>query len=188
MAEAPPHAHNHRAPLCPPYRGRKPHRRLHRRGHPPLRRGPAAIGPRRPNSPHPRDPLHPPVLRHHFPAKEPDRRRRTAAEFAAGRALSLPPLASTPLAPSLSLAGGPTLRRRPRRRSLAAGPAGPQARPRPRVRAKWAEIPPGPVSWRIPSLFPFLFLFSFSHICLDANILCTKNCLNKLLGHKNNKV
>jgi hypothetical protein len=32
------------------------------------------------------------------------------------------------------------------------------------------------------------FFFSFSHIYLDANILCTKNCLNKLLGHKNNKV
>ena len=31
------------------------------------------------------------------------------------------------------------------------------------------------------------FFFSFSHIYLDANILCTKNCLNKLLGHKNNK-
>jgi hypothetical protein len=32
------------------------------------------------------------------------------------------------------------------------------------------------------------FFFSFFHIYLDANILCTKNCLNKLLGHKDNKV
>jgi hypothetical protein len=31
---------------------------------------------------------------------------------------------------------------------------------RKRARAEWAEIPsPGPVSWRIPSLFFFLFLF-----------------------------
>jgi hypothetical protein len=186
MAEAPPHAHDHRAPLCLPYRGRKPHRRLRRRGHPPLRRGPAAIGPRWPNSPHPHDPLHPPVLRHHFPAREPDRRRRTADRPWSSLP---PPLPSNAVSPPLSLTGRPALRRRPRRRFLAAGPTGPQARPRPRPRAEWAEIPsPGPVSWRILSLFLFLFLFSFSHIYLDANILCTKNCLNKLLGHKNNEV
>jgi hypothetical protein len=188
MAKAPPHAHDHRAPLCLPHRGRKPHRRLRRCGHPPLRRGLAAIGPRRPNSPHPRDPLHPPVLRHHFPTREPDRRRRTTAEFAADRPRSsLSPLRCrvTPSAPPLSLTGRPAPRRRPHRRFLAAGPTGPQARPR----AEWAEIPsPGPISWRILSLFLFLFLFSFSHIYLDANILCTKNCLNKLLGHKNNEV
>jgi hypothetical protein len=160
MAEAPPHAHDHRAPLCLPYRGRKPHRRLRRRGHPPLRRGPAAIGPRRPNSPHPCDPLHPPVLHHRLPAREPDRRWRTAAEFAADRprsSLSPPPLPSNAVSPPLSLAGGPALRRRPRPRFLAARSTGPQARPS--ARAEWAEIPPGPVSWRILSLFLFLFLF-----------------------------
>jgi hypothetical protein len=191
MAEAPPHAHEHRAPLCLLYRGRKPHRRLRRRGHPPLRRGPAAIGPRRPNSPHHRDPLHPLVLRHHFPAREPDRRRRTAAEFAADRPRSSlsspPPLPSNAVSPPLSLAGGPALRRRPRRRSLAAGPAGPQARPRPR--AEWAKISPlAQLGGEFLFFFFSYFLFSFSHIYLDANILCTKNCLNKLLGHKNNEV
>jgi hypothetical protein len=134
MAEAPPHAHDHRAPLCLPYRGRKTHRRLRRRGHPPLRRGPAAIGPRRPNSPHPCDPLHPPVLRHRFPAREPDRRRRTVVEFAADRPRSSlsppPPSPSNAVSPPLSLAGGPALRRHSRPLFLAAGPTGPQARPR----------------------------------------------------------
>jgi hypothetical protein len=164
MAEAPPHAHGHRTPLCLPYRGRKPHRRLRRRGHPPLRRGPAAIGPRRPNSPHPCDPLHPPVLRHRLPAREPDRRRRTVAEFAADRprsSLSSPPLPSNAVSPP-SLPGWWA-------RTTAPSPpplprcwaAGPQARPHPRTRAEWAKIPPppGPVSWRTLSLFLFLFLF-----------------------------
>jgi hypothetical protein len=162
MTEAPPHAHDHRAPLCLPYRGRKPHRWLRRRGHPPLRRGPVAIGPRRPNSPHPCDPLHPPVLRHRLPAREPDRRRRTAVEFAADRprsSLSPPPLPSNAVSPPLSLAGGPALQRRPRPRFLAAGPTRSQAR---RARApalSGPKSPHGPVSWRILSLFLFLFLF-----------------------------
>jgi hypothetical protein len=39
----------------------------------------------------------------------------------------------------------------------------------------------------------FFFLFShffshFSHIELYANILCTKNSSNKIIGHKNNKI
>jgi hypothetical protein len=171
MAEAPPHARDHWTPLCQPCRGQKPHRRLRRRGHPPLRRGPAAIGPRRPNSPHPRDPLHPPVLRHHFPAREPDRRWRTAAEFAADRPRSSPtPLCCrvTPLAPlSLSLAGGPALRRRPRRRSLAAGPAGPQARPRPR--AEWARNPP---LAQLDGEFLFFFLFLFLFLIFTYIFRC----------------
>jgi hypothetical protein len=187
MAEAPPHAHDHRAPLCLPYRGRKPHRRLRRRGHPPLRRGPAAIGPRRPNSPHPCDPLCPPVLRHRFPAREPDRRRRTAAKFAADRPRSsLSPLRCrvTPLAPP-SLPGWWA-------RATASSPP-----PLPRCWADWAASAPalgGPKSPLAQLAGEFLlfffsyFFFSFSHIYLDANILCTKNCLNKLLGHKNNKV
>jgi hypothetical protein len=159
MAEAPPHAHEHRAPPCLPYRGQKPHRRLRRRGHPPLRRGPAAIGPCRPNSPHPRDPLHPPVLRHHFPAREPGRRRRTAAEFAADRPPVEPlppPLPSNAVSPPLSpwlvgprygvvpAAVPSQLGRLGRKRARA--PSGPKS-------------PPGPVSWRIPFLFLFLFLF-----------------------------
>jgi hypothetical protein len=160
MAEAPPHAQEHRAPLCLPYRGRKPHRRLRRRGHPPLRRGPAAIGPRRPNSPHPCDPLHPPMLRHHFPAREPDRRRRTATEFAADQPRSSPsPLRcrvtpSAPLSPwlvgprygAVPAAASSLLGRLGRKRARARTPSGP-------------KFPPGPVRWRIP--FLFLFLFSF---------------------------
>jgi hypothetical protein len=194
MAEAPPHAHDHRAPLCLPYRGRKPHRRLRRRGHPPLRRGPAAIGPRRPNSPHPRNPLHPPVLRHHFPAREPDRRRRTVAEFAADRPRSS---LSPPLLPSNAVSPPPSL---PGWWARATAPSPP---PLPRCWADWAASAPAPASARRvgrnpPPLAQFAgeflffffsyFFFSFSHIYLDANILCTKNCLNKLLGHKNNKV
>jgi hypothetical protein len=162
MPRAPPHSHVHDTPLPPLNYGRKPHRRLHRRGHPPPCRGPAAIGPRRRNSPHPCDPHPPPMLRHRFPVAKPDRWRRTAAELAADRPRSSPfpppPLPSTPSAPLSPWLVGPRYGAVPRRRSLAAGPAGPQARPR--VRAEWAEIPsPGPVSWRIPSLFLFLFLF-----------------------------
>jgi hypothetical protein len=57
-----------------------------------------------------------------------------------------------------------------------------------------ARVPCGPKSPPAQldgeSLFFFFsyFLLSFSHIYLDTNILCTKNCLNKLLGHKKNKV
>jgi hypothetical protein len=144
MAEAPPHAHDHRAPLCLPYRGRKTHRRLRRRGHPPLRRGPAAIGPRRPNSPHPCDPLHSPVLRHRFPAREPDRRRRTVAEFAADRprsSLSPPPLRRrvTPSAPLSPWLVGPRYGAVPAPASSLLGRLG-----RKRAHAGWAEIPPWP--------------------------------------------
>jgi hypothetical protein len=67
------------------------------------------------------------------------------------------------------------------------GRLGRKARPRPR--AEWAKNPPRP-SW-MENSFSFFFSYffsSFSHIYLDANILCTKNCLNKLLGLKNNKV
>jgi hypothetical protein len=163
MPRALPHSHVHDTPLPPLNYGRKTHRRLRRRGHPPPCRGLAAIGPRRRNSPRPCDPHLPPMLRHRFPVAKPDRRRRTAAELAVDRPRSspFPPLRcrqrrQPPLSPWLV---GPRYGAVPHRRSLAAGPAGPQARPRPRARAEWAEIPPGSVSWRIPSLFPFLFLF-----------------------------
>jgi hypothetical protein len=51
--------------------------------------------------------------------------------------------------------------------------------------------PKSPLAQLAGELFLFFFsyfFFPFSHIYLDANILCTKNCLNTLLGHKNNKV
>jgi hypothetical protein len=170
MLEAPPHSHGHRAPLFPLYCGRQPHRRHHRHGHSPPCHGPAAIGHRRSNSPHPRDPLHPPVLRHRFPAKEPDPRRRTAAGLAAGRTPVEPPFlrAVNAVSPSLSLACGPAPQRRPPPSPRTAGPTGPQAHPRARARAWWAKIPPGPASWKFLFLFlfPFLFpIFIYIFIC-----------------------
>jgi hypothetical protein len=185
MPRAPPHSHGHGTPLPPCYCGRQPHRRHHRRGHPPPCRGPAAIGPRRRNSPYPRDPHRPPMLRHRFPTAKPDRRRRTATGArcrpAPGRALAPPsmPLTSFP-SPSLWRAG-------PRRSAVPPAVT-------PRGWAKWAESaparsrllllgqnPPRPSSLENPFSFSFpFFFFPFSHIYLDANILCTKNCLNKL--------
>ena len=181
MPEAPPHSHGRRPPLFPLYCGRQPHRRHHRRGHPPPCRGPAAIGPRRRNSPHPCDPHQPPMLRHRFPIARPDRRRRTAAELAADRPRSSP-------RPSLCVVNAvlpPSLWRAGPRRSPAVAPRG---------WARWAESAPARSRWRLlgqksprPSWlensfsFSFsLFFFPFSHIYLDANILCTKNSLNKL--------
>jgi hypothetical protein len=170
MPRAPPHSHVHDTPLPPLNCGRKPHRRLHRRGRPPPCRGPAAIGPRRQNSPHPCDPHLPPMLRHRFPIAKPDRRWRTAAELAVDRPRSSPflppPLPSTPSAPLSPWLVGPRYGAVPRRRSLAAGPAGPQARLRPRARAEWAEIPP-PLAQSAGEFLLFFFsyfFFSFSHI------------------------
>ena len=159
MLEAPPHSHDHRAPLFPLYCGRQPHRRHHRHGHPPPCRRPAAIGPRGPNSPHPRDPLHPPVLRNRFPAKEPDPRRRTAAGLAAGRTPVEPPLPPCrqrrqplPVSGVRARATAPSPARlgqvgRKRARPRALAPTGPKS------------PPPSPASWKILSLFPFPFLF-----------------------------
>jgi hypothetical protein len=168
----------------PPYCGRQPHRRHHHRGHPPPCRGPAAIGHRRSNSAHPRDPHHPPVLRHHLPAVEPDQRRRTAAGLAAGRTPvelpPLPPLSSTPSATPSPWRVGPAPRRRPRRRPAQLGQLG-RKRTRPRALAPAGpKSPPAQLAGNPFSFFFSLFFFPFSHIYLDANILCTKNSLNKL--------
>jgi hypothetical protein len=128
MPRAPPHSHGHDTPLPPLYCGRKPHRRHHRRGHPPPCRGPAAIGPRRQNSPHPRDPHQPPMLRHRFPIAKPDRRRRTVAELATDRPRSSPrpSLRAVNVVPSPHLSG---VRARaaalfPRRRPVRLGQVG----------------------------------------------------------------
>jgi hypothetical protein len=162
------------------------------RGRPPPCRGPAALGPRRRNSPRPCDPHLPPMLRYHLPVAKPDRRRRTAVD---PHHRSNPGRAPLPLRyrqrrqpPPLSLAGGPAPPRRPPPSpphswaSWAASLARASATP------KWAEIPPGPQGKEILFLFFFQFLFPFSHIYLYADILCTKNSLNKLVGHKNNKI
>jgi hypothetical protein len=133
MLKAPPHSHGHNAPLSPSYCARQPHRQHHRRGHPPPRHGPAAIGPRRSNWPHPCDRLPLPVPRHRLPAAEPEPRRRTATDSIAGRtpveppSLRCRPRREPPLSPWLV---GPRHDAVPRRRSLAAGPTGPQVRPR----------------------------------------------------------
>jgi hypothetical protein len=183
MPEALPHSHGRRAPLFPLYCGRQPHRRHHRRGHSPPCRGPAAIGHHRSNSPHPRDPHHPPVLRHRLPAKEPDPRRRTAAGLAAGRTPVEPPPSSmslTPSAPPSPWCAGPRHGAVPRRRPARLGQLG---RKRARPRALAPAGPKSPPAQLAGNPFPFLFslfFFPFSHIYLDANILCTKNSLNKL--------
>jgi hypothetical protein len=173
MPEAPPHSHGHRAPLFPLNCGWQPHRRHHRRGHPPPCRGPAAIGHRRSNSPHPRDPLHPPVLRHRFPAEEPDPQRRTAAGLATDRNPVEPPpflRAVNAVSPSFSLACGPAPRRRPPP-SLPRGWANWATSTPPRALAPGgpkSPPPPGPASWKFLSffLFPFLFpIFIYIFIC-----------------------
>jgi hypothetical protein len=60
------------------------------------------------------------------------------------------------------------------------------------ARSRWRLLgqksPPTQLAGEFLLFFFSLFFSPFSHIYLDANILCTKNCLNKLLGHKNNKV
>jgi hypothetical protein len=168
MPRAPPHSHGHDTPLPPLYCGRKPHRRHHRRGHPPPCRGPAAIGPRRRNSSHPRDPHQPPMLRHRFPTAKPDRRQRTAAGLAADRPRSSPHPPSVPLTPfpSPPLSGvraravAPFPRRRPARlgqvgrkhaRPLALAPFGPKS-------------PPAQLAVKFFLFFFSLFFFPFSHI------------------------
>jgi hypothetical protein len=159
MPRAPPHSHVHDTPLPQLNYVRKTHRRLRRRGHPPPCRGPAAIGPHRRNSPRPCDPHLPPMLRHRFPVAKPDRRRRTAVELAVDRPRSspFPPLRCRQRRQPPSLPGWWAHATAP---SPAAAPSQLGQLGRKRARAEWAEIPsPGPVSWRIPSLFPFLFLF-----------------------------
>jgi hypothetical protein len=64
--------------------------------------------------------------------------------------------------------------------SLAIGPAGPPAAPARALAPEWAKIPPGPSSRKTLFFFFFSFLFPFSYIELYADILCTKNSLNKL--------
>jgi hypothetical protein len=182
MLEAPPHSHGHRARLFPLYCGRQPHRRHHRHGHPPPCRGPAAIGPRRPNSPHPRDPLHPPVFCHRFPAKEPNPRRRTAAGLAAGRTPVEPPLPPCrqcrqplPLSGVWARATAPSPAVAPHSWASWAASMPPRA-----LAPGGLKSPPARLAGNSFFFFFSLFFFPFSHIYLDANILCTKNSLNKL--------
>jgi hypothetical protein len=166
MPRAPPHSLVHGTPLPPLNYGRKTHRRLRCRGHPPPCRGPAAIGPRRRNSPRPCDPHLPPVLRHRFPVAKPDRRRRTATELTVDRPRSspFPPSVAANAVSPPSLPGW-WARATVSSPAVAPSQLGQLGRKRACARAEWAEIPsPGPVSWRIPSLFLFPFSFSHFHI------------------------
>jgi hypothetical protein len=193
VPRAPPHFHVHDTPLPPLNYVRKTHRRLRRRGHPPPCRGPAALGPRRRNSPRPCDPHLPLMLRHHYPLAKPDRRRRTVAKLAVDRPRSslFPP----PPSVAVNAVSPPSL---PGWWARATAPP-PAVAPsqlgqlgHKRARAPVLSGPKSPPLAQSAGEFLLLFFsyffFSFSHIYLDANILCTKNCLNKLLGHINNKV
>jgi hypothetical protein len=123
------------------------------------------------------------VLRHRFPGKGPDQRRRAAAGFAAGRTpveisppsvavnavspLSLPGLWARATAPFPAVAPS-QLGQLGRKRARALAPSGPKS---------------PPLAQLARNTFSFFFshFFSpFSHICLYAEILCTKNSLNKL--------
>jgi hypothetical protein len=166
VLKAPPHSHGHKAPLSPSYCARQPHRRHHRRGHPPPRRGPAAIGPRRSNWPYPHDPLHPPVPRHRLPAVEPDQRRRTVAGFRrrpdSGR--TPPPSVAVNAVSPLPLPG---MRARATAPSPAVSPSllGQLGRKRARaVAPKWAKSPPRPS--KAGNSFSFYFSLFFSHFLI----------------------
>jgi hypothetical protein len=131
------------------------------------------------------------VLRHRFPAEEPDQRRRTAARFATGRTpveAPLPPSIAVNAVSPLPLSGM-------RARATAPFPAIAPAqlgqlgckRARARARARVGRNPPPPPAQLTGNSFFFFFshFFSpFSYIYLYADILCTKNSLNKFYGTK----
>jgi hypothetical protein len=160
MLEAPPHSHGHRAPLFPIYCGRQPHRRHHRRGHSPPYRGPAAIGHRRSNSPHPRDPFTRPCFATASPPKNRTHGGEPPRDSPPAGPRSSPPLSSvssTPSAPPSLWRAGPRHGAVPRRRPAQLGQLGRKHAPA-RARAWWAEIPPRPSLLEIPfSFFPISF-------------------------------
>jgi hypothetical protein len=95
-----------------------------------------------------------------------------------------PPVTVPRCQPPLSLSRGPaptvSAASTPAPRGLS-GPNWPQRRaPAP----DQAGIPPDPVNLEFLFFFLFPFFFPFSHIYLYADILCTKNSLNKLWGTK----
>jgi hypothetical protein len=93
---------------------------------------------------------------------------------------SLPVAVQTTLAP-LSLACGPVPRCRPHTVSPAGGPSEPPAHAVARARARLGQKHPPTQLAEKHFLFFFSHLFSpFSYIYLYADILCTKNSLNKL--------
>jgi hypothetical protein len=131
------------------------------------------------------------MLRHHFPVAKPDRRRRTAAELAVDRPRSspFPPSVAVNAVSPPSLPGWWACATAP---SPAAAPSQLGQLGRKCARAPALSGPKSPPlaqsAGEFLPFFLFYFFSSFSHIYLDANILCIKNGLNKLLGHKNNKV
>jgi hypothetical protein len=104
-------------------------------------------------------------------------------DFTGGRTpvdSSLPVAVQTPSAP-LSSACGPAPRHRPHAVSPAGGPSGPPAHEVARARARLGQKHPPAQLAEKPFLVFFSHFFSpFSYIYLYADILCTKNSLNKL--------
>jgi hypothetical protein len=81
------------------------------------------------------------------------------------------------VSPPLLVARGPTPTEPSPRRSVVVGPGGPPARARARL---GQNLPPAQLVENPFFFFLFPFLFPFSYIYLYADILCTKNSLNKL--------
>jgi hypothetical protein len=166
MLEAPPHTHGHRALLSPSYYARQPHRRHHRRGHPPPRRGPVAIGPRRSNWPTPviacprlcLATASPPQNRNHD--GEPPRIPPSAELRSTHPPPSVVVHAVNPPPPSLACGSHATAPSPAVSPSLL-GQLGRKHAPARALAPGWAEIPPGPVRQETPSLFIFPFLFPF---------------------------
>jgi hypothetical protein len=127
-------------------------------------------------------PYPPLVLGHHPVHQELDHRRGTAIGFTGDRFSPAADCSPSPLTLSPLSLSGVWARTHGVRRAVPAprepyGPIWPRRRtPAP----DQAEIPPGRLTWNSFSFSFSHFFFPFSHIYLYADILCTKNSLNKL--------
>jgi hypothetical protein len=119
------------------------------------------------------------MLRHRFPVAKPDRRRRTAAELAVDRPRSSP---FPPPSVAVNAVSPPSLpgwwaRATAPSPTVAPSQLGQLGRKRARARAPALSGPKSPLAQSAGEFllfFLFYFFSSFSHIYLDANILCTK--------------
>jgi hypothetical protein len=161
--------HHPSSPITP----RRPHWRSHRRGSPPPHRGPAVLGPHRPNRPHHRDPL-PPLCY----ATTPTTQNRITGEELPSR-----PPADCRFPPDV-VRLPPRWHVDPRRAPLA-GLAGLAGRARDRALG-WAEIPPA----RLTEKSFFFFLFSlfpiFLYICVHILIFYAQKIVQIFFKSQNN--